>query len=67
MGASSWIPDQVRYECAVNIEDLVKLEDVMSQYDLGPNGGNFFLSENVTSNLFGYTRTEYGRMDHACQ
>ncbi|XP_024358558.1 GPN-loop GTPase QQT1 isoform X2 [Physcomitrium patens] len=51
MGASSWIPDQVRYECAVNIEDLVKLEDVMSQYDLGPNGGLVFCMDYLEKNL----------------
>jgi len=29
------------YECAVNIEELIKLEDVMSEHSLGPNGGEF--------------------------
>jgi len=28
-----------RYDCAVNIEDLIKLEDVMTEHSLGPNGG----------------------------
>ena len=28
-----------RYECAVNIEDLIKLSDVMTEHSLGPNGG----------------------------
>lgn len=28
-----------RYECAINIEDLIKLSDVMSEHSLGPNGG----------------------------
>lgn len=28
-----------RYECAVNIEELIKLEDVMAEHSLGPNGG----------------------------
>jgi hypothetical protein len=27
------------YECAVNIEDLIKLSDVMAEHSLGPNGG----------------------------
>ena len=31
--------DVLPYECAVNIEDLIKLEDAMNQYGLGPNGG----------------------------
>jgi GPN-loop GTPase len=30
---------EYRYDCAVNIEDLVKLSDVMIQHSLGPNGG----------------------------
>lgn len=38
-----------RYECAVNIEDLIKLSDVMTEHSLGPNGGEpaflLFLSE----------------------
>lgn len=29
------------YECAVNIEALIKLEDVMPENSLGPNGGEF--------------------------
>lgn len=28
-----------RYDCAVNIEDLIKLDDVMMEHSLGPNGG----------------------------
>lgn len=28
-----------RYDCAINIEDLIKLSDVMSEHSLGPNGG----------------------------
>lgn len=31
--------NKYRYECAVNIEDLVKLSDVMIEHSLGPNGG----------------------------
>lgn len=27
------------YDCAVNIEDLIKLNDVMNEHSLGPNGG----------------------------
>jgi hypothetical protein len=27
------------YECAVNIEELIKLSDVMAEHSLGPNGG----------------------------
>jgi hypothetical protein len=31
--------NKYRYDCAVNIEDLVKLSDVMIEHSLGPNGG----------------------------
>ncbi|KAK9217411.1 hypothetical protein WN943_006044 [Citrus x changshan-huyou] len=27
------------YECAVNIEDLIRLSDVMKEHSLGPDGG----------------------------
>lgn len=32
-----------RYECTINIKDLIKLEDVMVEHSLGPNGGINFL------------------------
>ena len=31
--------DQLPYQCAINIEDLVTLENVMNELGLGPNGG----------------------------
>lgn len=31
------------YDCAVNIEDLIKLSDVMMEHSLGPNGGEHSL------------------------
>ncbi|KAG8491959.1 hypothetical protein CXB51_015256 [Gossypium anomalum] len=31
--------DSLPYECAINIEDLIKLSDVMTEHSLGPNGG----------------------------
>ncbi|KAB1204000.1 GPN-loop GTPase 2 [Morella rubra] len=31
--------DALPYECVVNIEDLIKLDDVMMEHSLGPNGG----------------------------
>ena len=30
--------DALPYECAVNIEDLIKIEDVMAEHGLDPNG-----------------------------
>ncbi|GKA29384.1 GPN-loop GTPase 2, partial [Tanacetum coccineum] len=32
-----------RYDCAINIEDLIKLSDVMNEHSLGPNGDHYFL------------------------
>ncbi|KAF8024643.1 hypothetical protein BT93_F1730 [Corymbia citriodora subsp. variegata] len=36
--------DMLPYECAVNIEELIKLSDVMMEHSLGPNGGDHALS-----------------------
>ncbi|KAJ7525523.1 hypothetical protein O6H91_17G054700 [Diphasiastrum complanatum] len=35
--------DELPYECAVNIEELIRLEDVMAEHSLGPNGDHYFL------------------------
>jgi GTPase SAR1 family protein len=32
--------DMLPYECAVDLADLVSLEEVMERLTLGPNGGN---------------------------
>ena len=31
--------DSLPYECAVNINELITLADVMQEFGLGPNGG----------------------------
>ncbi|GER37511.1 GPN-loop GTPase [Striga asiatica] len=31
------------YDCAINIEDLIKLSDVMGEHSLGPNGDHYLL------------------------
>jgi hypothetical protein len=31
--------EHVPYECSINISELISLEDVMNELDLGPNGG----------------------------
>jgi GPN-loop GTPase len=33
--------DALRYECGVNVTDLISLTDVMDEHGLGPNGGLF--------------------------
>ncbi|KAF3791141.1 GPN-loop GTPase 2 [Nymphaea thermarum] len=40
-----------RYECAVNIEDLIKLSDVMSEHSLGPNGGLVYCMDYLEKNI----------------
>ncbi|XP_024536899.1 GPN-loop GTPase QQT1 [Selaginella moellendorffii] len=45
--ANDWLP----YECAVNIAELVRLEDVMNQYNLGPNGGLIYCMDYLMMNI----------------
>ncbi|KAK6938580.1 GPN-loop GTPase [Dillenia turbinata] len=40
-----------RYECAVNIEDLVKLSDMMNEHSLGPNGGLVYYMDYLEKNI----------------
>ncbi|RXH72879.1 hypothetical protein DVH24_012563 [Malus domestica] len=42
---------EYRYECAVNIEDLVKLSDVMVEHSLGPNGGLVYCMDYLEKNF----------------
>ncbi|XP_026412443.1 GPN-loop GTPase QQT1-like isoform X1 [Papaver somniferum] len=39
------------YECAVNIEDLIKLSDVMAEHSLGPNGGLVYCMDYLEKNV----------------
>ncbi|CAA7396736.1 unnamed protein product [Spirodela intermedia] len=43
--------DELPYECAVNIEDLIKLSDVMSEHSLGPNGGLVYCMDFLEKNI----------------
>ncbi|KAH0883408.1 hypothetical protein HID58_059504 [Brassica napus] len=43
--------DALPYECAVNIEELIKLEVVMSECSLGPNGGLLHCMEYLEKNI----------------
>ncbi|KAL6503665.1 GPN-loop GTPase qqt1 [Orobanche gracilis] len=43
--------DLLPYECAVNIEDLVKLSDVMAEHSLGPNGGLVYCMDYLEKNI----------------
>jgi len=35
--------DQIPYQCGVNIHDLITMDKVMEQYQLGPNGGTWWV------------------------
>ncbi|PKY03382.1 hypothetical protein P168DRAFT_305665 [Aspergillus campestris IBT 28561] len=43
--------DQTSYPCALDVRDLVTLEDVMSEDRLGPNGGVLYAVEEVEQNF----------------
>ncbi|KAI3898580.1 hypothetical protein MKW92_015885 [Papaver armeniacum] len=43
--------DALPYECAVNIEDLIKLSDVMAEHSLGPNGGLVYCMDYLEKNV----------------
>lgn len=43
--------DSLPYECAVNIEDLIKLNDVMAEHSLGPNGGLVYCMDYLEKNI----------------
>ncbi|KAI3972759.1 hypothetical protein MKX01_019417 [Papaver californicum] len=43
--------DALPYDCAVNMEDLIKLSDVMSEHSLGPNGGLVYCMDYLEKNL----------------
>jgi len=43
--------DALPYDCVVNIEDLIKLEDVMAEHGLGPNGGLVYCMDFLEKNI----------------
>ncbi|KAB5526593.1 hypothetical protein DKX38_020440 [Salix brachista] len=43
--------DALPYDCAVNIEDLIKLSDVMDEHSLGPNGGLVYCMDYLEKNI----------------
>jgi GTPase SAR1 family protein len=43
--------ENVPYQCAVDIADLISLEDVMNSEELGPNGGLIFCLEYLEQNI----------------
>jgi hypothetical protein len=43
--------DQTSYPCAIDVRDLIKLEDIMDEDKLGPNGGVLFALEELEQNM----------------
>ena len=43
--------DALPYECALNITDLVQLQDVMEEFGLGPNGAMVYCLEYLEENV----------------
>ncbi|VFQ77438.1 unnamed protein product [Cuscuta campestris] len=43
--------DNLPYECAINIEGLIKLSDVMVEHSLGPNGGLVYCMDYLEKNI----------------
>lgn len=43
--------DHTGYPCAIDVRDLIKLEDIMEEDDLGPNGGVLYALEELEQNI----------------
>ncbi|KAL7627714.1 hypothetical protein AAE478_001909 [Parahypoxylon ruwenzoriense] len=43
--------DKTNYPCALDIRDLIKLEEIMSDDQLGPNGGVLYAFEELENNM----------------
>ncbi|KAL3617859.1 GPN-loop GTPase qqt1 [Castilleja foliolosa] len=43
--------DSLPYDCVINIEDLIKLSDVMVEHSLGPNGGLIYCMDYLEKNI----------------
>lgn len=43
--------DNTNYECAIDVRDLVKLEEIMKDDGLGPNGGILYAMEELEHNM----------------
>ncbi|KAK2624416.1 hypothetical protein QTJ16_006366 [Diplocarpon rosae] len=43
--------DQTNYPCAIDVRDLVKLEEIMEDDDLGPNGAVLYALEELEQNI----------------
>jgi GPN-loop GTPase len=43
--------DHTSYECAIDVRNLIKLEEIMEEDELGPNGGVLYALEELEHNM----------------
>ena len=43
--------DHTSYPCAIDVRDLIKIEDIMEEDDLGPNGAVLYALEELEQNM----------------
>lgn len=43
--------ERINYDCAIDVRDLISVEDVMEELGLGPNGGLLYCMEYLLQNL----------------
>ena len=43
--------DHTTYPCAIDVRNLIKLEEIMEEDDLGPNGGVLYALEELENNM----------------
>lgn len=43
--------DSLPYPCAIDISELITLQDAMNEYDLGPNGAMLYCLEHLEANF----------------
>jgi GTPase SAR1 family protein len=43
--------DRTTYPCAIDVRNLIKLEEIMEEDDLGPNGGVLYALEELEHNM----------------
>ena len=41
----------MNYKCDIDIKDLIQVEDVMEEFQLGPNGGLVYCMEFLEKNI----------------
>jgi GTPase SAR1 family protein len=57
--------DSLPYECAMDIRELVTIEDAMEQHKLGPNGAMLFCAEVLEKNLDSWLLPRLAQLEDA--